>query len=224
MKRTLVIGDIHGCFAELMDLLDAAALTAGDSIIALGDLADRGPDSVAVVRFFQNHSNACSLMGNHEHKHILGFQGVVELSTSQILVREQFTEENYPEFIRFISTFPFYIELPEAILIHGCLEPGIRLSQQSESVLIGSMCGEAYLRRKYGRPWYELITESKPVIAGHHDYSKAGKPTIYHDKVYLIDTGCCYGHQLTGLLLPDFQIIQVKSRKNYWGLAMQHRA
>jgi hypothetical protein len=40
--KTLVIGDIHGCFAELQELLEAAGLLEGDAIIALGDIVDRG--------------------------------------------------------------------------------------------------------------------------------------------------------------------------------------
>ncbi|TVS11508.1 MAG: hypothetical protein EA424_23705 [Planctomycetaceae bacterium] len=40
----LIIGDIHGCFDELQDLLQAAGLASDDQIIALGDIVDRGPD------------------------------------------------------------------------------------------------------------------------------------------------------------------------------------
>ncbi len=52
MQR-LVIGDIHGCYNELMALLDAAALSEDDEIIALGDIVDRGPDSEKVLAFFE---------------------------------------------------------------------------------------------------------------------------------------------------------------------------
>jgi serine/threonine protein phosphatase 1 len=40
---TLIIGDIHGCYNELQDLLDKSGIGDDEPIIALGDLFDRGP-------------------------------------------------------------------------------------------------------------------------------------------------------------------------------------
>ncbi len=48
MKR-LVIGDVHGCYEELLDLVDRAGLAEGDEIIGIGDFVDRGPDSPKVL-------------------------------------------------------------------------------------------------------------------------------------------------------------------------------
>ncbi|MEQ8191762.1 MAG: hypothetical protein ABRQ39_27605, partial [Candidatus Eremiobacterota bacterium] len=41
-------------------------------------------------------------------------------------------------------------------------------------------------------------------------------PFIYKDRVFCIDTGCCRGGKLTGVLLPEFKIVSVKSEKDYW--------
>lgn len=221
MERTLIIGDIHGCYTELMDLLQIAGIGENDSIIALGDVVDRGPDSTAVLKYFQNQPRAWSIMGNHERKHLLSYHKHIAPSKSQLLTRQQMLPEFYEEAIRLITKFPLFIELQAAILIHAYLDPGFQVSQQQESILIGSMSADHYLKKKYQKAWYELYTGEKPIIAGHQDYSKTGKPTIYKDKVFLIDTGCCYGHYLTGLLLPEFKILSVKSRKNYWAQAMQ---
>ena len=43
MTRTLIIGDIHGCYDELRDLLEVAAVAADDVVVSVGDLVDRGP-------------------------------------------------------------------------------------------------------------------------------------------------------------------------------------
>jgi hypothetical protein len=72
------------------------------------------------------------------------------------------------------------------------------------------------LRRKYEAPWFKLYDGEKPVVVGHHDYLRTGEPLIYEDVVYGIDTGCCLGGRLTGLLLPDFRIVSVPSRADYW--------
>ncbi len=221
--KTLVVGDIHGCFAELLELVDKAGLADDDRLIALGDLVDRGPDSAAVLRFFMGHMDRRSLLGNHERKHLLAWRQQGTLSESQLLVREQFGEPFYAEAIQYFTSLPLYIELPEVILIHGGFEPGVALEHQQASVLAGSMSVEKYLVEKYREPWYQLYSGDKPIVAGHHDCSKTGTPLIIRDRVFLIDTGCCYGHQLTGLVLPDFKMISVKSRANYWGLARQGR-
>lgn len=217
----MVIGDIHGCYAELMELLARAGLADDDRIIALGDIVDRGPDSPAVVDYFRSHSNASSLMGNHERKHIFSFRGEIEPARSQILARRQFTETLYPDAVGFMVGFPTFMELPEAILVHGFLEPDIPLEQQKETVLVGSMSGELHMKRRYERPWYQLYAGEKPVIAGHHDYSKRGEPIVCRERVFLIDTGCCFGRYLTGLVLPEFRMVSVKSAKNYWSAAIQ---
>lgn len=220
--KTLVIGDIHGCYTEMLDLLERAAITSSDQIIALGDMVDRGPDSHDVVRFFQSNPQARALLGNHERKHIHGFHGAMDPATSQEIVRGQLAE-TYPETVAFFKTLPVFMDLPEAALAHGIILPGVPLEKQPETVLVGSISGERYMKRNYARPWYELYDGPKPAVAGHRDYSKEGRPTVYGDRVFLIDTGCCYGRYLTGLLLPDFRLISVKSRRNYWGQAMQSR-
>ena len=66
-KRHLVFGDIHGRYTTFQRLLDAISYdSTTDVIYSVGDLIDRGPDSVSVVEFFQNeHCHA--ILGNHEH-------------------------------------------------------------------------------------------------------------------------------------------------------------
>jgi predicted phosphodiesterase len=47
--RLIIIGDIHGCHQEFADLLNQLAPVKGDRIILLGDLVNRGPDSLRVL-------------------------------------------------------------------------------------------------------------------------------------------------------------------------------
>lgn len=219
--KYLVIGDIHGCYRELMELLDKAALRSEDRIIALGDILDRGPDSAKVMDFFSSNNQTTCLMGNHEHKHILINDGTIPPSLSQKITYRQYTSADYGHLINTIRHFPYYIDMEAAVLIHGSFEPGIPVAEQKQAVLLGTRNGEAYLKKNYDNPWYELYDREKPIIAGHHDYSGKGEIQIINNKIFLIDTGCCYGKYLSAVLLPDFKIFQVKSRKNYWGIIKQ---
>ena len=69
--RHIFIGDVHGCIDELKCLIKAIDPTEGDLLYFLGDLIDRGPDSVAVVRYALELSKKYDtklILGNHEEK------------------------------------------------------------------------------------------------------------------------------------------------------------
>jgi serine/threonine protein phosphatase 1 len=215
----LIVGDIHGCFDELSDLLAKAGLSSSDDIVSIGDMLDRGPNSPAVLRFFRTTSNAGSLFGNHERKHVRARSGQVALSPSQLLAREQFSPEEYAQAIEYMGTLPHVLDLDAALLVHAFLEPRIPLEQQDERVLVGTLGGRRHLERNYARPWWELYRGHKSLIVGHKDYTGNGQPFVWRDRVYGIDTSCCHGRRLTGILLPEFRIIQVPSRRNYWSEA-----
>lgn len=91
--KTFIIGDIHGCYDELITLFEKASIKENDFILSLGDIVDRGPKSKEVYHFFKSRSNAKVLMGNHERKHISDI-----MSYAQEIVKLQFGEE-YPEFV-----------------------------------------------------------------------------------------------------------------------------
>lgn len=71
-SRCILIGDIHGCLVELQALIRRLALRADDTVVLLGDLVDKGPDSPGVVRWlrhFAQHHRVILIEGNHEEKH-----------------------------------------------------------------------------------------------------------------------------------------------------------
>lgn len=213
--QTLLVGDIHACFFELQDLLDSAGLSDSDQVIALGDIIDRGPESQSVLGFFRSRPGARSLMGNHERKHLRGAAGEVKLALSQQIEKHRLGP-NYPAVLDFLATLPLYLELPEALLVHGYYDGAAPLADQLPTVLCGTRGGESYLLRRYPRPWYEYYTDSRPLIVGHHDYLGNGQPFVYQERVFGLDTSCVHGKRLTGLLLPVWRFVSVPARANHW--------
>jgi serine/threonine protein phosphatase 1 len=211
----LIIGDIHGCYYELQQLIDKAKLGHDDEIIAIGDLFDRGPEPLAVYQFFRDTPNARAIMGNHEWGHLRAQSGELPPRFSTLLTRWELGDL-YAEFLAFIASLPLYLDLPEALLVHGFFEPHVALAHQQQMVLLGVTSAETYLHDTYEALWYTYYDAQKPIIIGHRDYSYQQQPFVYQDRVYAIDSRCVYGGSLTGVLLPEFELISVPSRRDHW--------
>lgn len=75
LARTLFIGDVHGLSKPLAELLQTLQLRSGDRVVFLGDLIDKGPDPIGVVRMVgelasQPDFETILIRGNHEDKHL----------------------------------------------------------------------------------------------------------------------------------------------------------
>jgi serine/threonine protein phosphatase 1 len=208
-SNTLIIGDIHGCHAELLELLDRAGIGEGDLVVSVGDLVDRGPDPRKVLDWFRARPGSVVLCGNHERKHVRGV-----LSYSQQVTRLQLGER-YADDVRWMSGLPYHFEREDVRVVHWGLFPGVPLDEVPEEVRAGTTSGDARLRERFGdRPWYELYDDDKPVVFGHMVVGP--DPLVVRDRVFGIDTGACHGMRLTGLLLPAVRIVSVPARANHW--------
>jgi serine/threonine protein phosphatase 1 len=206
--RTLIIGDIHGCYDELRELFDVAALASDDLVVSVGDLVDRGPDPGAVVRWFRARAGATVLMGNHERKHVRA-----TFSYSQEITKLQLGD-SYADDVAWMRGLPYYYETADVRVVHAALLPGVPLADQAEEVLCGSASGEAKLRAAIPDAWWhERYTDAVPVVFGHH---VVGPEPLVRGNVYGIDTGACHGQRLTALSVPDFKLYSVAARADHW--------
>lgn len=74
---TYVIGDIQGCYDELIALLDSIHFSEGDALWLVGDLVNRGPQSLEVLRFLKNFRGTLHcVLGNHDLHLLACAQGV----------------------------------------------------------------------------------------------------------------------------------------------------
>ncbi|HZH18423.1 MAG TPA: metallophosphoesterase family protein [Archangium sp.] len=208
-SRHIIIGDIHGCHDELLELCDRVALTADDVLVSVGDLVDRGPEPGKVVRLFRERPGSVAIMGNHERKHVRKV-----FSFSQEITRLQLGND-YGETVGWMSGLPYWYETDDVAVVHAALMPGVPLATQREDVMSGTTAGERELTTSLGdRRWYELYEGPKPVVVGHHVVLDG--PIVHRDLVYCIDTGVCHGGSLTALIVPSFERVSVKARRDHW--------
>lgn len=212
MSRYIIIGDIHGCYDELMDLLSSVQASEEDIIVSVGDLVDRGPDSPRVLDYFVERcarGRAVVLMGNHERKHVRKVY-----SYSQEITRLQFGD-SYAAATEWMAQLPYSFETPEFVVVHAALQPGLPLSAQKEEVLSGTVSGERELSTVLGdRYWHEVYAGEKPVVFGHHVVGK--DPLVGRGLIYGLDTGACHGGRLTALVVPGFTLHSVSARADHW--------
>src|SRR2546423_4860057 len=111
MPRTIVVGDIHGCFDELTDLLNKIDLRTDDRVIAVGDLITKGPKNREVLDLFMSDQRFSSVVGNHDRRIRQKLRGEpVDLSKEQraTLAELEVDSERYAGYLRSI---PYTIDL-----------------------------------------------------------------------------------------------------------------
>lgn len=232
MKRTIIIGDIHGCITEFQQLLDKIKYDpSSDRVILVGDLIDRGPNSSAVVKL-ANSFNLEAVMGNHEYKFLRWYKSNQNLyhpdkqHTQYQLYVEQLSDSD----ITYLNNLPYYLNLDDnSAVIHAGLKPNISLEKQRKDDLI-------YLRYtdkerkmislrvidKLGIEatgalfWTEFGSFNLNIVYGHNVFPSV-RIDQFEDQTacYGIDTGCCFGGPLTALIWETKEIVQVPAVEVY---------
>ena len=204
MSRTFFIGDIHGCVEELAELFEKFSPNASDKVYQVGDLINKGPNSVAALEFVLKHNIKC-VMGNHEAKllNILTKQKT-ELTPKELKLLDNVQK---PEWIAsVVSKFPLWIDTGKELLLHAGLEPKKKTLEDMDSKEILT------IRLWEGKPWYEQTAfNGRLVIFGH--WAMNGLVDFPHAKG--LDTGCVYGKILTGYCPEENKFYQVASKKIY---------
>jgi len=233
-----VIGDVHGCYEELIHLFQRLGYEKENNIyvhpngrvpVFAGDITDRGPDSLAVIDLVYEmvivRKNGKYIPGNHCNKlyrYFLGNNVQIKHGLETTVAEYEVLSRREQKFIKkkFMTLYeqaPLYLQIPEveAVIAHaGIKEEFIgRTDKRVKSfVLYGDTTGATYSDgRPIRRDWAQHYHGDKWIIYGH---TPVKRPRIVN-KTINIDTGCVFGNELTAFRLPEEKIVSIPSSQPY---------
>jgi len=211
MKRTIVIGDIHGCYDELIALLEKTGLTTEDRVVAVGDLIVKGRKNKEVLDLFSSDERFSSVIGNHDLAVLKFWRGeTTDLKETQRRACLELAagQERYAAYL---SSLPSKIDLGSHVVVHAGVRPGIKLEDQALEDLTELRTLGPDRTNRDGTPWYEVYDDEKVILYGHWP---SPMPRRSGHAIGL-DTGCVYGYQLTAYVIEADQFIQVTANQVY---------
>ena len=127
---TFVIGDVQGCFASFQDLLARITFSPQrDFLWLLGDLVNRGPRSLAVLRWVFEHQDRVRLvLGNHDLHLIARYRGVAQPKALDTL-EKVLEHAEASQWISWLQHQPIAYREGEHAMVHGGILPGWDWSQ-----------------------------------------------------------------------------------------------
>ncbi len=231
-----IIGDVHGCHDELVELLSklgysvdesglCAAAPDGRKLVLVGDLVDRGPATVQVLRLVSQMvaaGQAFCVPGNHDIKLLRALKGrdvkrthgLAETLEQLGAEPEAFRAETAKFLDGLISHYVFddgrlvvaHAGLPESMQGRG--SAAVR-----EFALFGETTGET---DEFGLPvrynWAADYRGKAMVVYGH---TPVPEPVWLNNTVN-IDTGCVFGGAFTALRYPEREVVSVQARRTYY--------
>ncbi|MYB28738.1 MAG: polynucleotide kinase-phosphatase [Acidimicrobiaceae bacterium] len=222
-----IIGDVHGCHAELLSLLDRLGYdTAADPIahpegrraVFLGDLVDRGPAVAEVLDVAMSMvaaGSALCVAGNHENKlrralagrNVKVTHGLAE-SLEQLQRRGPKFSEHVAEFIDSLISH-YVLDGGRLVVAHAGLPEryhGRSSGRVRDLALYGDTDGET---DEFGLPvrykWAEDYRGEAAVVYGHTPVPAAA----WLNNTICVDTGVVFGGELTALRWPERDLVSV---------------
>lgn len=211
MSRTIVIGDIHGCFDELVLLLGRISLDADDRVVAVGDLVAKGNKTKDVLDHFISDSRFSSVLGNHDLALVRFWRGQISsLKNAQERAFRELKDEE-AKYLDYLASLPFTIDLGSHLVVHAGIRPGRPLHEQSLEDLTELRTLGPDRTSRQGLPWYEVYDEDKVVLFGHWPSREPRRAK----RAIGLDTGCVYGYRLTAYVIETGEFVSVPANRAY---------
>lgn len=225
-----IIGDIHGCFNTFFELTKKIQDDGGklSDIVLVGDLVDRGKDSMLVVEFVKTNNIPC-VRGNHEQMMIDWFDkseyrdGIWEQNGgTETLLSYGNNHELLKSHVEFIKTLPLYLEFPEEKYYPSSTsDPRYLVVSHSNIGKVWDWSPERRVAMKdqfengimWERNWFEDVPEIYNIV-GHTPVEVPKIKSFYVN----VDTGCVFNRglftKLSCLKFPEMVVLSQDNIEN----------
>lgn len=219
--RLIFIGDIHGCFEELHELLDRVGPEGSDLVVSVGDIVTKGPDVARCLDLWRDRGYL-AVQGNNEIKVLARARPLLRLFARDEVLRRR-------DLIAYLRAWPLVIDFPneQVTAVHGGFLPQMNVTREDverEQHVIPEL---RWIRKQNGewRPvpkekrkkddvlWAEKWRGDRFVLYGHTPVREPKR-----DKQALgLDTGCVYGGALTAAIYDggEWRTMSVKAKRKY---------
>jgi len=209
--RRIVVGDIHGCYDELMELLEKIGIGDDDRVFCVGDLITKGPKNKEVLELFMTDARFAAVIGNHDLALRRKWNGEeIELKPAQKEAHKELKAEK-DAYVSFFNRMPFMIDLGTHLVVHAGVRPNVELISQTTSDMTSIRTLGADPESDEGTPWYHVYHGEKIILFGHWPAPEPRRGR----KAIGLDTGCVYGYNLTAYIIEDDEFVNVKAKKAY---------
>ncbi len=229
-----IIGDVHGCYDELLTLLEQLGYVvsdpanvhhpAGRKAIFLGDLVDRGPKIPEVLRLVMgmvDAGNALCVPGNHDVKLLRKLKGKNVQITHGLADSLSQLAGQPPEFVERVSRFldglvsHYILDDGNLVVAHAGMKEayqGRSSGRVRDFALYGETTGET---DEFGLPvrfnWAAEYRGIATVVYGH---TPVPEPE-WLNRTINVDSGCVFGGRLTALRYPERELVSVPAIRTY---------
>lgn len=246
-----IVGDIHGCNEELEDLLYNLGYRIGEvpggdgysyvhpegrKLVFLGDITDRGPDSVETLRIVTlalEGGHIC-VMGNHDNKLMRALRGNKVkmghgLAATFLQIQTECSESEKLTFYQMLSGLPYQVKLKvpgrrDVIACHAGIPKRLIGKDNSEArnhAIYGEVEGPVveglYPTRGSTYVWdWPNRDGGSPVLVHGHTRVKPEEIVVREKHlVFDLDTGCAFGGALTAMRWPEGTFYSVPAARVY---------
>ncbi len=253
--RVDVIGDVHGCHEELLELLGVLGYAQsptwahpdGRFAVFVGDLCDRGPDSLGVIETARSMVSAgCALvvLGNHDDKlrrwargnNVKVAHGLESTVSEFASLPDDALRARKTEVRGFLESLPMWVLADpqpgsgadsgshgaRLAVTHAAWKPSLLGGPKGKVrswCLYGPNTGATVDGLPQRLDWKPEYPADGPLcVVGHTAFDG---PVVERHNTVCVDTGCVFGGKLSAYRWPEREVVQVAARRTYYDKALE---
>ncbi len=125
---TYVVGDPHGHFQTFLRLLSHAGIGSGDRVLFVGDLVNRGPQSLEMLQWVRDNSHAEAVLGNHDIFMLMVHEGLADPHGTDT-TRSILNHPDAPSLCDWLRNRPFALDVDPYLIVHAGIAPDWTIGQ-----------------------------------------------------------------------------------------------